>query len=104
MKPAQHPNVGSSLEEFLKEDDNYKAATAIAVKRVIAWQLQTAMKDKKISKTAMAALMDTSRRQLSRILNPEDGNVTLETLQRAAKAVGYSLRVELAGDAPPVST
>lgn len=78
------------------EDGNLEVATSIAVKRVIAWQLQKAMDERKLNKTDMAALMDTSRRQLSRVLNPEDGNVTLETLQRAAKAVGRSLRLELA--------
>ncbi len=93
---TKHPNRGSSLEDFLMEDGNLEVATAIAVKRIIAWQLQKAMDERKLNKTDMAALMDTSRRQLSRVLNPEDGNVTLETLQRAAKAVGRSLRLELA--------
>ncbi len=93
---TKHPNRGSSLEDFLMEDGNLEVATALAVKRIIAWQLQKAMDERKLNKTDMAALMDTSRRQLSRVLNPEDGNVTLETLQRAAKAVGRSLRLELA--------
>lgn len=93
---TKHPNRGSSLEDFLMEDGNLEVATSIAVKRVIAWQLQKAMDERNLNKTDMAALMDTSRRQLSRVLNPEDGNVTLETLQRAAKAVGRSLRLELA--------
>jgi antitoxin HicB len=96
MTKSKHPNAGSSLEDFLKADGTYEEATAIAVKRVIAWQLQQAMAERKISKTRMAELMDTSRRQLSRVLNPDDGNVTLDTLQRAAKAVGRSLRLELA--------
>lgn len=90
---TKHPNRGSSLEDFLMEDGNLEVATALAVKRIIAWQLQKAMDERKLNKTDMAALMDTSRRQLSRVLNPEDGNVTLETLQRAAKAVGRSLRL-----------
>lgn len=96
MKKKKHPNVGSSLEDFLKEDGTYEAATMIAVKRVIAWQLEKAMAERDLSKTEMAALMETSRRQLSRVLNPDDGNVTLDTLQRAAKAVGRKLRLELA--------
>ncbi|MDZ4738357.1 MAG: helix-turn-helix transcriptional regulator [Alphaproteobacteria bacterium] len=96
MKKKKHPNAGSTLEDFLKEDGNYEAATLIAVKRVIAWQLEKAMAERDLSKTEMAALMETSRRQLSRVLNPEDGNVTLDTLQRAAKAVGRTLRLELA--------
>jgi antitoxin HicB len=92
---AKNPNAGSSLEDFLDEEVIREQATAIAVKRVIAWQLQQAMAERKISKTRMAELMETSRRQLSRVLNPEDGNVTLDTLQRAARAVGRSLRIEL---------
>ncbi len=98
MKPKsgdKHPNAGSSLEDFLDEEGLREQATAIAVKRLIAWQLQQAMAERKISKTRMAELMETSRRQLSRVLNPEDGNVTLDTLQRAARAVGRSLRIEL---------
>jgi antitoxin HicB len=91
----RHPNLGSTLTDFLNEEGIHEQATAVAVKRVIAWQLQQTMKEKRITKTAMAAQMDTSRQQLNRVLNPEDGNVTIETLQRAAKAVGKSLRLEL---------
>ena len=93
---TKHPNHGTSLEDFLKEDNNLEAATVVAVKRVIAWQLQEEMKRHHITKLAMAEKMKTSRGQLDRVLSPEDGNVTLETLQRAAKAVGRSLRLELA--------
>lgn len=96
MTDIRHPNRGSSLEEFLAEDGNLEAATAVAIKRVIAWQLQQEMERRKLSKTAMAKIMRTSRGQLDRVLSPEDGNVTLDTLQRAAKAVGKSLRLELA--------
>lgn len=96
MTKTKHPNHGSFLEDFLKEDGNLEAATAIAVKRVIAWQLQQEMEKRKLTKSAMAKKMETSRVQLDRVLNPEDGNVTLETLQRAARAVGKELRLELA--------
>jgi DNA-binding phage protein len=92
---TKHPNHGSRLEDVLAEDGQLEAATAIAVKRVIAWQLQEEMTKRKLTKTAMARKMVTSRRQLDRVLNPDDGNVTLETLQRAAQAVGRSLRLEL---------
>lgn len=91
----RHPNLGSTLTDFLNEEGIREQATAVAVKRVIAWQLQQTMKEKRITKTAMAAQMDTSRQQLNRVLNPEDGNVTIETLQRAAKVVGKSIRLEL---------
>jgi len=93
----QHPNHGTSLEDFLAEDDNLDGATIIAVKRVIAWQLAEEMNRRKLTKTAMARLMQTSRGQLDRLLNPSDGNVTLETMQRAARAVGKSLKLELVG-------
>ncbi|MGV8839971.1 MAG: helix-turn-helix domain-containing protein [Bauldia sp.] len=96
MKNTTHPNHGPILEEVLGEDGNLEAATAYAVKRVIAFQLEQEMARRHLTKTAMARMMDTSRRQLDRVLNPSDGNVTLETLQRAAKAVGRSLRLELA--------
>jgi DNA-binding phage protein len=92
---SKHPNEGASLEEFLGEDGNLEAATVIAIKRVIAWQLQEEMAKRKLTKSAMAKMMSTSRGQLDRVLSPEDGNVTLETLQRAAKALGRTLRLEL---------
>ncbi len=92
---SDNPNLGTSLEDFLIEDDALGSATTTAVKRVIAWQLGEEMAKRKLSKTAMAKQMQTSRAQLDRVLNPEDGNVTLETLQRAAKAVGKTLKLEL---------
>lgn len=96
MTKKKHPNAGSSLEDFLHEEAITEAATAIAIKRVLAWQLQKAMSERSMTKTAMAARMKTTRAQLDRVLNPDDGNVTLETLQRPAKAVGRKLRLELA--------
>ncbi|MGE0501335.1 MAG: helix-turn-helix domain-containing protein [Rhizobiaceae bacterium] len=90
-----NPHRGSTLDAFLNEEGINEPATTIAVKRVIAWQLQQVMSKQKISKTDMAVRMSTSRRQLSRVLDPNDHNVTLETLQRAATALGHSLRVEL---------
>jgi DNA-binding phage protein len=95
MAKAKHPGRGTSLEDVLREDGNLEDATAYAIKRVIAWQLQSEMEKRQLTKTAMARAMATSRRQLDRVLSPDDGNVTLETLQRAAKAVGRSLRLEL---------
>lgn len=96
MAKKKHPNVGSSLEDFLHEEGIADEATAIAVKRVIAWQLKKAMAQRKLTKTAMAERMATTRAQLDRVLNPADGNVTIETLYRAASAVGKKLRLELA--------
>ncbi len=92
---SDNPNLGTSLEDFLGNEGTLESATAVAIKRIIAWQLGEEMSKRKLSKTAMAKLMHTSRAQLDRVLNPEDGNVTLETLQRAAKAVGKTLKLEL---------
>lgn len=86
---------GSSLESFLEEEGILEEATVKAIKSVIAWQLAEEMRKKKITKKRMAEMMDTSRTQLNRILDPKAGNVTIETLQRAAKIVGRELRVEL---------
>jgi len=91
----KNPHIGSSLDDFLKEEGIYEQATAIAIKRVIAFQLQSEMKRRKLTKTAMADKMATSRAQLDRLLSPTDGNVTIETLQRAAQALGRSIRLEL---------
>jgi antitoxin HicB len=91
-----NPYAGwTSLDEFLDEEGIREEVTARAIKRVIALQLQQAMADEKMSKARMAELMDTSRAQLARILDPEEFNVTLDTLARAAKVLGRRLSVEL---------
>lgn len=91
-----HQNEGSSLEDFLVEDGILEAVNTVAVKRVIAWQIKEEMEKLHLTKTAMAKEMQTSRVQLDRVLNPKEGNVTLETLQKAAKAIGRTLKLELA--------
>lgn len=88
-------HVGSSLDSFLAEDGTLGEFQAKAIKEVIAWQLGEAMKERKLSKTKLAALMHTSRPQIDRLLDPNVGNVTLETLQRAAAMVGRRVQVEL---------
>ena len=85
----------TSLDEFLDEEGIREEVTARAVKRVIALQLQQAMVEQKLSKARMAELMETSRAQLARILDPDEYNVTLDTLARAAKVLGRRLSVEL---------
>jgi antitoxin HicB len=87
--------VGSSFDDFLKEDGIYEDVTARAIKRVIARQLDVLMEDQGLSKSALAKKMKTSRAQLDRVLDPDNGSVTLETLTRAARAVGRHLRMEL---------
>lgn len=87
--------VGSSFDDFLKEDGLYEEVTADAIKRVIARQLDALMIDQGITKAELAKRMKTSRAQLDRLLDPKNESVTLGTLARAAKAVGRQLRLEL---------
>jgi antitoxin HicB len=94
-KKKKNPHLGSTLDSFLKERGVLKEFRAAAIKEVIAWQIDKAMKEKKLSKNKMAALMQTSRAQLDRLLDPEQGNVTLDTLHRAAHVLGRELRIEL---------
>ncbi len=90
-----NPHVGSTFESWLDEQQLRQEATGAAIKAVIALQLAQAMKQRGITKSAMATQMRTSRAQLDRLLDPDNGGVTLETLQRAAKIVGREVRVEL---------
>lgn len=88
--------IGSSLDDFLKEDGLYEEVTARVLKRVIARQLGALMREKHLTKTMLAKRMQTSRAQLDRVLDPDNESVTLGTLTRAAHAVGRKLRLELA--------
>ena len=88
-------NIGSTLESFLKEEGNHEETQATAIKRVISWQLQETMKRQHISKSEMSRRMNTSRSQLDRLLDPENGKVQLDTLYKAASAVGKQLHLEL---------
>ncbi|MSP44990.1 MAG: Fis family transcriptional regulator [Xanthobacteraceae bacterium] len=88
-------HVGSSLESFLEEDGILEVAATKAVKRVVAWQLAEQMKAKRMTKKRLAELMHTSRAQVDRILDPEKGNITIESLQRAAALLGRRVRLEL---------
>ena len=87
-------HMGSSIDDFLKEEGIFEEAQAQAVKEVVAWQLAEAMKTKKISKNKMAALLKTSRSQVDRILDPKN-DITLGSLQRAAAMVGRRVTIEL---------
>jgi DNA-binding Xre family transcriptional regulator len=88
-------HIGSSLDDLLLKDGTYENVTTAAVKRVLARQLGAAMAEQDVSKTDMAKRMKTSRAQLNRLLDPNNAAVTLETLQRAAAAVGRQVRLEL---------
>ncbi len=85
----------TALDDFLADEGKREEFEAVAVKEVLAWQIEQAMKAGKLSRSALAHRMRTSRSQIQRLLDPKDGNVTLNTLQRAAKIVGRSLRLEL---------
>ena len=88
-------HVGSSFDDFLADDGQLEEATAVAIKRVITWQFEQAMKLSGISKTTMAERMHTSRAALSRLLDENDTGLTLDTLSRGAQALGYRVKVEL---------
>ena len=87
-------HIGSSIDDFLKEEGIFEEAQAQAVKEVVAWQLAEAMKKRKISKSKMATLLKTSRTQVDRILDPKN-DITLGSLQRAAAMVGRRITIEL---------
>lgn len=92
---ADNPHKGSTLDSFLEEEGTLAEFQAKAIKEVIAGQLVEAMKARNLSKNRLATMMKTSRTQISRLLDPEDGNVTIETLQRAAAVVGRRVELQL---------
>jgi len=87
--------IGSDFDEFLHEEGMLAAVEASAWKRVIAFQIESEMKRKRMTKSAMATQMKTSRAALERLLDPENQSVTLATLQRAALVLGKHLQVQL---------
>ena len=91
---ATAPHLGSSLDDFLKVEGIFEQTQNRAIKEVIAWQLTQAMQEQAMSKTRMAALLQTSRSQLDRLLDP-GSDVTLSTLERAAALLGRKLSVTL---------
>ena len=89
-------HIGSSFDDFLEEEGLLAETEAAAIKRVIAYQVDQVMKAQKISKVAMARKMNTSRSALDRMLDPHNTSITLQTLERAAHAIGKRLRIEFA--------
>jgi len=89
-------HIGSNFDDFLRDERLLDKAEAVAVKRVIAFQIEREMQRRKLSKTAMAGRMKTSRAALERLLDPTNTSITLSTLERAALALGKKLKVELA--------
>ncbi len=91
-----NPRIGSDFEDFLREEGRLEEATALAVKRVLAWELAGAMKKANVSQAEMARRMSTSRAVIRRLLDANDLSITLATMSKAATALGRSLRLALA--------
>jgi len=89
-------NIGSSFDDFLKEEAMLDDATAVALKRVIAWQIAEEMKTQRLTKTELAKRMHTSRAALNRLLDEDDTSLTLTTLASAAAALGKTINFQLA--------
>ena len=87
--------AGLSFDSFLMEERKFEAMQAVAIKRVLAWQIEKEMKAQTVTKKAMAERMQTSRAQLDRLLDLANDSVTLDTLTRAAHALGRNLKLEL---------
>ncbi len=85
----------NSLDDYLDTEGKREAFQAVAVKEVLAYQIEQTMKAQKMSRKRLADRMGTSRSQISRLLDPTDGNVTLNTLQRAAAILGCKVRLDL---------
>jgi antitoxin HicB len=94
-RTVKRANKGSSFDDWLKEEGIYEKVSAAAIKRVLACQIEGAMKERQLSKAELARRMRTSRAALDRLLDPQNGSVTLNTLYKAAAAVGRQVRLEL---------
>lgn len=97
MKKAKRkkPHRGGRFEDFLEEDGTLDAVTAAATKRVLAWRIAELMKKQHVTKSALAKRMKTSRAALDRLLDKENMSVTLQTMSRAAAALGKELSITL---------
>jgi DNA-binding Xre family transcriptional regulator len=96
MKTMKRKHAGSRFDEFLEEEGIYSEAQAVAIKRVLAFQIAEEMKRKHLTKSELATRMKTSRASLDRLLDPSNKSVTLATLERAANALDKKLVVKLA--------
>lgn len=88
-------NTGNNFDDFLQEESILEEATAVAIKRVIAWQISEEMKAQSLTKTKLASKMHTSRAALNRLLDEDDTSLTLTTLASAAVALGKTIKLEL---------
>ncbi len=90
-----NPHIGSSFDDFLEEEGILAEVNSMALKRVLAWQIEQIMLQKGLSKSAMAKSMKTSQAALDRLLDPGNTSVTLNTLDRAARVLGKRLELSL---------
>jgi predicted XRE-type DNA-binding protein len=95
MSKKKQGRIGSSFAAYLKEEGTYEETSALAIKRALAWQLEQAMSQEGMSKNQMAKRMHTSRSQLDRILDPDNDKIQLDTVFKAARALGREVRLEL---------
>lgn len=96
MNSSDNPRIGSSFDDLLREEGIFEEVTATAIKRSIARDLEAAMREQSVTKAEMARRMATSRSQLDRLLDPVNDKVQLDTLYKAASALGRTLKLELA--------
>lgn len=95
MNARSKGTVGSSFDDFLVAEGIADQTHSVAVKRVLAWQLEEAMRVENLSKNEMAKAMQTSRSQLDRILDPQNERIQLDTMIKAARVLGKQLRIDL---------
>ena len=95
MKNVKNKHIGSDFNDFLQEQNLLDECETSTIKRVLAWQLEQAMKDSNISKAELARRMHTSRAVIARLLNPDNPALTLQTMEKAARAVNRRLYFEL---------
>lgn len=91
----RNPHIGSDFDDFLRDEGFLDEVQTVAVKRVVAFQLERAMKAERLTKTEMARRMGTTRAQLDRLLAPDNPSATLASLVKAANAVGKRLKISL---------
>jgi len=100
MKARKHRkkaiHTGSTFDNFLAQEGIQQEVEAVAIKRVLAWQLERAMQEQRKTKQAMAKQLRTSRSQLDRLLDPQNASVTLDTITRAARALGKRVTIRVA--------
>lgn len=89
------PNMKSDFDEFLQEEGILAETEAIAIKRVIAYQIEQEMKEQNINKSTMAKLMHTSRTSVDRLLDPMNKSLTISTLEAATQALGKKLNISI---------